>query len=312
MRILITGASGLLGINLALEAAKEHTVFGQVNSHTLSTTAFETRTANLLAPGETIHQAVKRLLDETQPDWVIHCAALANLDACEADPAQAYQLNTEVPAILAAHVARGGARMLHVSTDAVFDGQRGNYTEEDAPHPLSVYARTKLEGERRVLQANPQAIVARVNLFGWSLTGKRSLGEFFFNNLQAGRQVKGFIDVFFCPLLANDLAHIFLSMLALELNGLYHVVSSQCLSKYDFGVAIARRFGFQADLITPTTVDQAGLAAARSPNLTLDTHKLSTVMGQPLPTLSAGLDRFYTLYQQGYPQFLAQLSLAGG
>ena len=312
MRILITGASGLLGINLALEAAKEHTVFGQVNSHALSTTAFETRTANLLAPGETIRQAVERLLDETQPDWVIHCAALANLDACEADPAQAHQLNTEVPAILAAHVARGGARLLHVSTDAVFDGQRGNYTEEDAPNPLSVYARTKLEGERRVWQANPQAIIARVNLFGWSLTGKRSLGEFFFYNLQAGRQVKGFTDVYFCPLLANDLAHLFLRMLALKLEGMYHVVSSQSLSKYDFGVAIARRFGLDASLITPTTVNQAGLAAARSPNLTLDTHKLSTALGQPLPTISAGLERFYTLYQQGYPQFLANLCFAGG
>ncbi len=98
---------------------------------------------DLLAAG-----AVERLLDQTQPDWVIHCAALANLEDCEADPALAEQLNTELPAKLAAHVARGGARLLHVSTDAVFDGQKGDYTEQDAPNPLSVYARTKLEGER--------------------------------------------------------------------------------------------------------------------------------------------------------------------
>ena len=108
---------------------------------------------------------------------MIHCAALANVDACEADPAQARQLNTEVPGKLAEHVARGGARLLHVSTDAVFDGQRGGYTEEDAPNPLSVYARTKLEGEQaRAGRPTPTAIVARVNLFGWSLIGQAQPG----------------------------------------------------------------------------------------------------------------------------------------
>ena len=302
MRILITGASGLLGVNLALEAAKDgHTVFGQVNSHKLHTDAFNTIATDLLLP-----KAIERLLDQTQPDWVIHCAALANLEACEADPQQARELNSELPRKLAQHVARGGARMLHVSTDAVFDGQRGNYTEEDAPNPLGVYAQTKLDSELAVAQANPEAIIARVNLFGWSLTGKRSLGEFFYYNLQAGKEVMGFTDMYFCPLLANHLGKIFLQMLDLRLNGLYHVLSSQCISKYDFGVAVANKFGLDQRLISPTSVKQAGLKAARSPNLTLNTHKLSTALGAPLPDLSAGLEGFYTLYQQGYPQFLRE------
>ncbi|MEW5870888.1 MAG: SDR family oxidoreductase [Chloroflexota bacterium] len=308
MRILITGASGLLGINLALEAAKDHTVFGQVHNHPLRTTvgtsspAFQVIQADLLAP-----QAVERLLERTQPEWVIHCAALANVDACQADPHQARQLNTEVSKQLAFLVARGGARLLHVSTDAVFDGQRGNYTEEDEPNPLSVYAQTKLEAERAVAEANPDAIIARVNLFGWSLSGKRSLGEFFFYNLQAGKQVMGFTDVFFCPLYASSLAQVFLQMLGRGLRGIYHTVSSQCISKYNFGLAIAHRFSLDESLIHPTSVAEAGLKAPRSPNLTLCTHKLSTALGVPLPTVSAGLEAFYTHYQQSYPQFLRQL-----
>jgi len=301
-RILITGASGLLGLNATLEAASEHTVFGQVNSNVLATDAFTVVRANLLAPG-----AVQQLLDDTQPDWVIHCAAQANVDACEADPAQAHELNSLVPALLAEHVARGGARLLHVSTDAVFDGQRGGYTEEDQPNPLSVYARVKLEGERRVLTADPTAIVARVNLFGWSLSGRRSLAEFFFNNLSNGQAVKGFTDVYFCPLLANHLGHIFLKMLDRELSGLYHVVNDECLSKYEFGVRIARRFGFDESLVAPASVLQGGLKAARSPNLTLKIDKLIHALGEPVPGLSAGLERFYTLYQQGYPQLLKNL-----
>jgi len=307
MRILVTGASGLLGLNLALEAAKDHTVFGQVNSHSLRFSPFTVLEADLLAPGAgDCGATLDRLLEQAQPDWVIHCAALAIVDACEADPARARKLNTEVPGKLAELVARGGARLVHISTDAVFDGQRGGYIEEDEPNPLGVYAHTKLDGERAVAQANPQAIIARVNLHGWSLSGKRSLSEFFFYNLRAGKPVLGFTDVFFCPLLVNDLAHILVKMLAADLNGLYHVVSSDCISKYEFGIALARRFGLEERLISPASVASGGLKAARSPNLTLRTEKLASALRQPLPGISTGLEGLYTLYQQGYPQKLRE------
>jgi len=302
VRILITGASGLLGLNAALEAARQHTVFGQVNRHPLNTDRFTVLKADLLEPG-----AVEKLLQVSSPDWVIHCAAQASLEACERDPALAWQLNTEVPRILAEQCRRGGARLLHVSTDAVFDGQRGGYTEDDAPNPLSTYARTKYEAELAVAAAYPQAIIARVNLFGWSLSGRRSLAEFFFNSLSAGRPVMGFSDVFFCPLLVNDLAAIFLKMLAAGLDGLYHVFSPECLSKYEFGVAIARRFGFDPGLIAPASVADSSLKAPRSPRLTLRVDKLTRDLGESPPAVSTGIERFYTLYQQGYPQMLRGL-----
>ncbi len=304
MRILVTGASGLLGVNLALEASREHTVFGLVNNQPLKAGSFTVMQGDLLVPG-----TAERLIERTEPDWVIHCAALANLDACEADPGLAQQLNTEVPRKLAQIVARGGARLLHVSTDAVFDGRSGGYSETDPPNPVGVYSRTKWEGELAVLETDPQAIVARVNLFGYSLHGKRSLSEFFLYNLLAGKSVLGFTDVIFCPLLVNDLGLIFLRMLQLELKGLYHVVSSECLSKYEFGVRLARRFGLDDALIQPASVVQAGLKAARSPNLALRTNKLVQALGEPLPTPSAGLERFYHLYQDGYPDIIRQMIL---
>ncbi len=299
MKLLVTGASGLLGLNLSLEAAADHRVTGVVHRTRLQGTPFPIVQADLTRPG-----AVDRLLRETNPDGVVHCAALANLEDCEQHPALAQRLNTEVPAILARACRKGGARLLHVSTDAVFDGTQGNYSEEDEPHPLSVYARTKLEGEQAVAAEYPQAIVARVNLFGFSLSGRRSLAEFFLYNLLAGRPLKGFTDVFFCPLLVNTLAGIFLEMLAKDLHGLYHVFAGECLSKYDFGVRIARRFGLDASLIAPVRVTDAALTARRSPDLRMVTHKLSTDLGHSLPRFSPMLERFYTLYQQGYPQKL--------
>ena len=306
MRILITGASGLLGLNLALEMCGQHTVFGTVNQHPLHTALFTVIQADLLALG-----ALEDLFELTRPDWVIHCAALANLEACESDPALASQMNTELPRQLAhlcaqtrRHVTRGGARLVHISTDAVFDGSQGGYTETDPPNPLGVYARTKLEAELAVAAADPSAIIARVNLFGWSMDGNRSLAEFFFNNLSAGKHVNGFTDVIFCPLLVNDLSAILEQMLILGLSGVYHTVSSECLSKHDFGVRLAGRFGLDTNLITPISVQQAGFKVARAPNLNLSTEKLSGALGEPLPSISPMLDRFYTLYQQGYSQML--------
>jgi len=301
-RILITGASGLLGLNTALEAAKDHQVFGQVNQHQLNTEAFEVIQTDLLAP-----QSVPRLLDRTQPDWVIHCAALADIDACERDPQQAHKLNTEIPLELAEHVARGGARLLHVSTDAVFDGRRGGYTENDFPNPLSVYAKTKLLAEQSVLEADPSSIVARVNLFGWSPSGKRSLAEFFFNRLRLDQTCMGFSDVFFCPMLATDLAQLFLKMMGNDLSGLYHAVGSECLSKFEFGSRLAQVFGFRAGLVIPTSVNQSGLMAARSPNLTLSNARLTKAMGEPLPDVSEGLNEFYSQYLLGYPAKIQEI-----
>jgi len=123
---------------------------------------------------------------------------------------------------------------------------------------------------------NPQAIIARVNFYGWSLGGRRSLGEFFVNNLSEGKNVNGFTDVIFCPMWVNHLSHLLLEMLEKNLQGLYHVVGAQAMSKYQFGLEVAKRFELRENLISPQSVERSGLTARRSHNLWLSVHKLST------------------------------------
>lgn len=301
--ILVSGASGLLGLNVALEACKHYKVFGIVHEHPLKTDSFQTIQTDLMADG-----SAKDVIDQTKPDAVIHCAALANLDACEADLSMAWSLNADVPGAFAEAAKRAGIPFLHISTDAVFDGRRGQYSETDVPYPTNNYARTKYLGEMKVSQAYPAAVIARVNLFGWSMSGKRSLAEFFFNNLQAGQTVQGFTDVFFCPLLVNDLAQILMEMLERRLEGLYHVFSPECISKYDFGMRIARRFGFDEKLVKPCSVEEGGLKASRSPNLTMNSKKITQVLGRPLPDVDKGITGFYELFKEGYPVRLRQMS----
>lgn len=306
-RILITGASGLLGLNLAVEAREAgHTVFGVTGRRRVALDGATMMQADLL------DAAVRaQMWADAAPEWVAHCAALADLDACEKDPALAQALNADLPGVLAAEAKAAGARFVHISTDAVFDGERGDYREEDAPNPLSRYAETKLAGEGVVAHANPAAMVARVNLFGWSLSGQRSLGEFFVNGLREGKPLKGFTDVFFSPLLVNDLAGLLFQMFEKDLHGLYHVLSRDSMSKYAFGVRIAELFGYDPAVIAPISVKDAGLAARRSPLLTLKTDKLAAALGHPLPGIDEGLVRFRALYEDGYPERLKAAGRAG-
>jgi dTDP-4-dehydrorhamnose reductase len=296
-RILITGVSGLLGINLALEVLREYEVIG-LDRGKLKSAPFQVLKADLLQANE-----INSVIESTNPDWLINCAALANLEMCEADPVQARSLNTDLPGELATACAKRKIRFIHISTDSVFDGTKeGIYTEEDQPSPPGVYSQTKLDGEYAVEQVNPQAIIARVNFYGWSLGGRRSLGEFFVNNLSEGKNVNGFTDVIFCPTWVNHLSRTLIEMLEKNLSGLYHVVGAQSMSKYEFGMEVARMFGLRENLISAQSVERSGLTAKRSHNLWLSTHKLSTDLGHELPRFSTGLDGFYTQFQQGYPQ----------
>lgn len=299
MRLLITGASGLLGLNLALEARNIHQVVG-VDRCSLTGVPYEQVCADLLE-----RDALDRVLDRVQPDWLIHCAALANLEACEADPRLARSLNTSLPGDLAVACKVRGVKMVYISTDAVFDGTALDpYTEEDVPNPLSLYAKTKLQGEQAVLSAYPAAIVARVNFFGFSINGKRSIAEFFINNLSKGERIKGFTDLTFNPTFVGHLADLLLRMLEKDLCGVYHAASAEVMSKFAFGVTLARRFGLDESLISPESVYRSGLIARRSNHLGLSVHKLVTALGEPVPDFSAGLDRFYIQFQQGYPQMI--------
>lgn len=302
-RIMVTGASGLMGINLALRASENDHVVGVTYSQSLQGVPFEVIRADL-----TNELEIEKAIEQANPDLIFNCAAMASLDACEKNPLIAERLNTILPARLAEWCYNAQIPFVHFSTDAIFDGAKGNYREEDNPNPLSVYAKLKVDGEQAVLERFSKALVVRVNFYGFSVSGSRSLAEFFLYNLAAGLSVNGFTDVLFCPLLVQDLVDILLRMVEKKLSGIYHLVSPQSLSKYEFGVAIARMFDLNENLITPISVEEGGLQAKRSQNLTLCIDKLIQDLGEPPPNLQAGLIKFKQLFDEGYPQRLRAFS----
>lgn len=300
MRLLVTGASGLLGINLCLVAAAQgHQVIGLTKSRALHGIPFDQARANLLYMDEALE-----VIARAKPDAIIHCAAIADLNIAEKEPELALKLNRDAAGKLASAASRWGIPLVHISTDAVFDGITGGYDEHATPNPLSIYAKTKLAGEQAVQECHPEAIVARVVFYGWSISGQRSLSEFFFNNLSDGIRIKGFTDTRFCPLYVEDLAEILLEMLAVGLSGLYHVVSPESLSKYDFGMRIAQRFNLDADLVEPVRMQELARGAPRALNLVLRPDKLQIALGHTFPSIDDGIERFYQRWLGKYPQQL--------
>lgn len=289
-RILVTGASGLLGLNFCYFFHQKYDVCGVVNSASLSGLPFKTIRCNLLS------NSAAELLDEIKPDVVLHCAAMANIDQCEKNPDDAEAINAVYPGLLSAQAAQRRIKFIHISTDAVFDGENcgeNGYREDDSTNPVSRYAETKLKGEQYVLNSNPDALVARVNFYGWSTGGKRSLVEFFYNNLSAGNKVNGFSDVYFSTLYVHHLADTLAELIGLDAHGVYHVFSSDWQSKYAFGVSVAEKFGLDPALIQSVSWKDGGLTAKRSPNLIMNTDKLRNTLGHELPTQQESLEYFY-------------------
>lgn len=303
-RLLVTGASGMLGANLALLAQEMgFEVLGWTNSRPLVGAPFATRAVDFCDPEE-----LALAFEAAQPDALVNCAAQANVDAAEKHPEHAFRINAEAAGELAKLAKVANVPMIQISTDAVFDGTKGNYKETDTPNPLNTYAKSKLAGEQAVSEANPEAAIARVVFYGWSLTGTRSLAEFFYNNLTAGKPINGFTDMFFSPLYVGHLAEALLEMLQKHLSGIYHVYSPESLSKYDFGLRLAREFGLNASLIRPISALDSDLPTRRSLNLSMNTDKLQVALGKPLPTQAEGLRTLHADLDSGLRQKLLSLN----
>ena len=294
--ILVTGASGLLGSNLVLAGVDAGREMGAVvHAHPVHVAGVATVEVDL-----TDAAAVRAAIGRVRPAAVIHCAAQTNIDEAELHPGEARRINVDASATIASACAEVGAKLVYISTDTVFDGTRAFNTESDPVNPLNVYGRTKLEGEREAAARNPDTIVARTNLYGWNAQDKQSLAEWVLERLERGDTVPGFTDVWFCPILVNDLAAILFAMLDRDLRGTYHVVGGERISKHDFAVRVAREFGLDERSVLPGSVEEAALPAPRAHDLSLSTEKTAAALERRMPMVDEGIRRFAALRHDGF------------
>ena len=220
-----------------------------------------------------------------RPEWVLNCAALANLDECEKNPDKARAMNVTAPANIAAACAEFGARMVQISTDSVFDGNRGMYSEDDVPSPVNVYATAKLEGERAVREALPRALVIRTNFIGVPVKSGAGLADWIATSIEGGKPIEGFGDVIFSPLLATTLAERLFNMMDARLHGLYHLGASDSISKYHLAVLIATEMGHSEAAILRTALSDKPMTVRRPLNTSLVSKRAEQALGKAMPTV---------------------------
>jgi dTDP-4-dehydrorhamnose reductase len=276
-RILITGGSGLLALNWALAVRDRFSITLGLHKRNVSVPGIQTQAIDL----ESIDSLV-RSIENLDPLVVIHSAGLTSVERCESDPGLAHHANVT----LAANVAKAcdilGVKLVHVSTDHLFDGQDIFVDENHVTAPVNVYGKTKAEAEWRVLESNPHSLVIRTNFFGWGTSYRHSFSDMVIDALRSGEELKLFRDVFYTPILVESVASVIHDLIDLNANGIFNVVGDERISKFGFGLKIAAQFSLDSQRIRPVLfLDQAALVL-RPLDMSLSNRKVSDFLGRRL------------------------------
>lgn len=270
-RILVTGAGGLLSPYL-IDAASSH---GHVTS--------SGRHIGDIPCDLSDSESVRALINAARPDWVVHAAAMTDIERCEAYPDQADSANRLSVSNLVAHLS-DDQRIALISTDQVYPDLPGPHGETNVG-PVNVYGQSKLAGEQAIAH-HPGALVLRANFFGPSRTpGRRSLDGFVIDSLVSRTAVTLFTDVLFSPLHMSSLANLAIQALAKGLSGIYNLGSRDGMSKAEFALAVARHLGLDSGCASLGTSAGASNRTARPHDLRMDVTRIEQALGRPMPTL---------------------------
>jgi dTDP-4-dehydrorhamnose reductase len=271
MHIFLTGVTGLLGSAFARAAKRRgHTITAVVHTAPLPVGVSVDR---IIEGDLTDHKGVLREVLDVFPQALVNTAAISAPADCEANPENAQALNVGLPAQLAQLAHHLSAPLVHVSTDMVFDGERGNYAPTDAPAPANLYGWQKLEAEKAVVKAAPDfATVLRLTLLnGNTPGGRRSVHESLFASWARGEVPKLYTDEIRQPCLADNAAEVLVELCERDgFAGIRHWAGAERLSRWEIGRRILKHFNLPADLIEPVSRRDSPEGRKRPPDLTLD------------------------------------------
>ncbi len=285
-RILVLGAAGCSGFSIVSRLAGRHSVRGLCRK--------PPETSLPLVAGESLSAETLRLhITEFRPDAVVNTVAVGDVDACEKDPALARRVNVDGVRDLIGVLkdCGSGARLIHFSTNAVFDGLHPPYSETSPTLPVNEYGRSKLEADRMVASEYPNHLILRpITMFGIRQPFQRhNPVSFIIDRLASGNPVELVDDVYGNLLYLEDLTSYVEIFLSHEYRGVVHVSGDEVVNRFELGLLVARAFGFSESLVQRCSSDRFPALAKRPPNTSFDNSLLKKLTGRNPTGLSAAL-----------------------
>ena len=269
MKVLITGSSGTLGMNLK-KVLKENDLDVYATFHRSPIEKEKSFQLDV-----TLAEDVDQVLKKVTPDVVVHTAAYTNVDGCEKDRDTAFAVNAQGTRNLADSTEKMGAKFVYISTDYVFDGVKGFYKEKDATNPINYYGTTKLEGEEAVKKICSEFIIARTSVIYGANT--KNFVTWVVDALEKGKHINIATDQHVSPTLNTDLAKQLVALIEKDTKGVFHTAGGERISRYDFVKVIADLFGLDKNLINPVRMTDINWIARRPMDSSLDVSKISKV-----------------------------------
>jgi dTDP-4-dehydrorhamnose reductase len=278
-RILVCGANGLLGqrLSLMLSAQSEYEV---LNTSVERSFVFDSRLFDYNQLDITNRSDVKSLASSFQPNVILNAAAITNVDWCEQHHEETWKVNVTAVENLADAARKVGAKLVHVSTDYVFDGKHGPYDEEAKPNPIGYYGKSKLASENALRAAEvPSVILRTIVLYGSGIGVKANFALWVINSLKAGKQITVVDDQLGNPTFVGDLAMAMIKSFELNREGIFHIGGGEQISRYDFAVRAAEVFHLDASLIKKIKTSDLNQASPRPMISGFITLKAETQLG---------------------------------
>jgi dTDP-4-dehydrorhamnose reductase len=291
MKILITGASGFLGGYLVQAAQGSGELIGTYWEHPLALPGVDLHRLDLTNLVE-----VAQFVRKVRPHAIVHAAALADLDTCETQKDLAWRTNVDAARMLAAVARELGSRLVHISTDMVFDGKRGNYSEDDPAEPISYYGYSKRAAEDDVLRAYPEALVVRVALlYGFPVAGGRSFSAEIYRSLRTGLKAKVFADQFRSPIWAGNAAAGIMELARTQRSGIFHLGGSERVSRADFARELARQMAGDMQLLEEISMYEFKWLVPRPQDVSLNSGRARQILKTPLLNCAGGISQMLAM-----------------
>ena len=284
-RVLIIGGSGFLGGHLVAQAKSRFQVVTTYFEHEYRSGGVEWEFADLTKI-DTIESVINRI----KPQIIIHSAALSNIDECENKKEFASLINYKATEELAVISFKNNIRFIFVSSDMVYDGEKGNYIETDEVNPINFYGDTKVMAEKKIREICTNYVIARAALiYGTSLTQSRSFSDKILHNINNRQHTNLFYDQFRTPILVDNLAEALIELCELPFTGTLNLGGSEIISRYDFGVAMADIYNFPAMLLKRYSMNDFAFKAKRPRDVSFNIAKAQNLLSTKFVDCKEGL-----------------------